>query len=259
MASRKDHLNTSRVEGSFCRFVGALAMPRRGKIIFLSGVIVVVGILVAALSEVEDPGKLGMDWESGKLVFEQVAMRWQRGLNSALRAGLWGLAWTRLPPRDVSIKVSAAVSERHLNTVVRFDDHGVAHIEADDIFGAAFAAGFCQAQDRLFQLDFVRKLATARLHELFGEAVLPVDRILFDLGLERHAIQALPSHERECETKADQSDCNAAEERRRKHFMGNFTEGINAYLSSSAFRLPVEYILLYRDFDSLVRPNSSPI
>lgn len=50
------------------------------------------------------------------------------------------------------------------------------HIVAGDDHDLYLATGFAQAQDRLFQMDLVRRVARGRLAEVFGEDALPYDR-----------------------------------------------------------------------------------
>ena len=47
-------------------------------------------------------------------------------------------------------------------TVVR-DEYGVPHISSDNTWELYFALGYCQAQDRLFQMDFYRRAARGEL------------------------------------------------------------------------------------------------
>ena len=51
---------------------------------------------------------------------------------------------------------------------VRRDRWGVPHIEADDADDLYFAQGFCHGQDRLWQMDFYRRVVCGRLSEMAG-------------------------------------------------------------------------------------------
>ena len=53
------------------------------------------------------------------------------------------------------------------------DNWGVPHIYADNEVDAYFALGYAQAQDRLFQMEIVRRLAQGKLSELFGPIMVP--------------------------------------------------------------------------------------
>ncbi|WP_222183597.1 penicillin acylase family protein [Geminicoccus harenae] len=71
------------------------------------------------------------------------------------------------------------------------DRFGVPHIQASSERDAYRALGFVQAQDRLWQMEFQRRVGQGRLAELVGPAALPIDRHLRVLGLYRTAEQAV--------------------------------------------------------------------
>ena len=63
------------------------------------------------------------------------------------------------------------------------DRFGVPHIFADREQDALFGQGFVHAQDRLFQIDGMRRLASGRVAELAGPRALQSDRFMRRLGL----------------------------------------------------------------------------
>ena len=63
------------------------------------------------------------------------------------------------------------------------DGRGIPHIKAQSLHDLFFAHGYVQAQDRLWQLDFLRRQARGRLSELFGESKLSEDRIAHTLRI----------------------------------------------------------------------------
>ncbi|MEZ4768716.1 MAG: penicillin acylase family protein [Caldilineales bacterium] len=71
-------------------------------------------------------------------------------------------------------------------TVYR-DEWGVPQIYAGNSHDLFFAQGYVHAQDRLFQLDFQRRVGLGRLSEVLGEATLDTDRFLRTLGTNRAA------------------------------------------------------------------------
>ncbi|TYO91630.1 penicillin acylase family protein [Oceanicella actignis] len=71
------------------------------------------------------------------------------------------------------------------------DAHAVPHIRAETEEDAFFALGFAHAQDRLWQMELNRRAAQGRLAELFGPALLPVDRMMRALDLHRLARAAV--------------------------------------------------------------------
>ncbi|MBN2225520.1 MAG: penicillin acylase family protein [Deltaproteobacteria bacterium] len=99
--------------------------------------------------------------------------------------------------------------------VVIRDVYGVPHIYADNINDLYFALGYCQAQDRLFQMDFYRRAARGRLSEVFGKDLLDADRYLVTMGFARTAkeqIDNLPPALREM-VEAFSAGINASMER----------------------------------------------
>jgi len=68
-------------------------------------------------------------------------------------------------------------------TVVR-DERGVPHIFASSDRAATIALGYVAAQDRLFQLDFLPRVASGRLAEAFGPRAVDTDRFLRRTGME---------------------------------------------------------------------------
>ena len=67
------------------------------------------------------------------------------------------------------------------------DTFGVPHIEAESRADAFVALGFAHAQDRLWQLDVLRRSAHGTLAEVFGMRALPTDRLARTLGFRRSA------------------------------------------------------------------------
>ncbi|HRH57481.1 MAG TPA: penicillin acylase family protein [Chitinophagales bacterium] len=107
------------------------------------------------------------------------------------------------------------------------DEHGIAHIYANNINDLLFGQGFVHAQDRLFQMELNRKVARGTLSEIIGKKALDSDRIARTMGYERVAKQ-----DWELFGKDEQQ------------LIIDYCNGINAYIKSSDFKLPVEFKLL---------------
>src|SRR5438477_6661614 len=108
------------------------------------------------------------------------------------------------------------------------DRWGIPHISAREPLDAYFGQGFCHAQDRLWQMELTRRLASGRLSEVFGKEALDVDRFQRRVGLHRAA-----QHEWQT-ARADLVDILRA-----------YAAGVNAWLDGlvSAKKLPVEFVL----------------
>src|SRR5690606_6501542 len=70
---------------------------------------------------------------------------------------------------------------------VDYDERGVPHIRAEDEADMYRALGFVHAQDRLFQMELLRRLARGELAEVLGEKLVPTDRLFRTLEIGRHA------------------------------------------------------------------------
>ena len=136
---------------------------------------------------------------------------------------VWRL-WRPLPQRDGSMTVRG-LSQRV--AIVR-DADGVPHIRATDERDALFALGYVHAQDRLWQMEFQRRIVGGRLAEILGPAALDTDRLMRTIGFARAGADALRSLPPETRSLLDA-----------------YVAGINEYLSTrSGWNLPVEFALL---------------
>lgn len=133
------------------------------------------------------------------------------------------LGHSALPQIDGAVAVSGLSAP----VSVTRDSHGVPTIDAltrDDLF---FAQGYVTAQDRLFQMDLLRRAAKGDLAEIVGTAALKHDRQQRILGIRATAEKGLL----------------AASGEERQQF-GQYARGVNAYIESHRNRLPIEFRLL---------------
>ncbi len=70
---------------------------------------------------------------------------------------------------------------------VVYDEYGVPHIYAQNAEDAYFALGYVHAQDRLFQMEMLRRAASGRLAEVLGPDLIKVDRLFRTLGINKFA------------------------------------------------------------------------
>ena len=94
---------------------------------------------------------------------------------------LWLRSVTRaaLPQLDGDVHLAAGSSSPALSApvTIRRDAHGVPHIDAaaqDDLF---VAQGYVTAQDRLWQMDLLRRASNGELAEILGSALVTHDRM----------------------------------------------------------------------------------
>jgi penicillin amidase len=136
-----------------------------------------------------------------------------------------GYLWLRqsLPQIEGEIRVQGLKAPV---TVVR-DRWAIPHIEAMSLEDAVFALGFVHAQDRLWQMEFQRRVGAGRLAEIVGGGAVPTDRYMRTLGLYRRAAASLVHLS---------SDTRA--------WLEAYARGVNAYLATRSGPLPPEFLLL---------------
>src|SRR5688572_4474235 len=74
---------------------------------------------------------------------------------------------------------------------IRRDSYAIPYIEAQNDDDAWFGLGFCQAQDRAFQMELRLRTARGTLSQLIGEQTLPIDRLIRRLGLRQSSLAQL--------------------------------------------------------------------
>lgn len=67
---------------------------------------------------------------------------------------------------------------------VYFDTYGIPHIYAENEEDAFRTLGYVHAQDRLWQMEVLRRIGTGRLSEVFGSKMLNTDRFFLSLGID---------------------------------------------------------------------------
>ncbi|MHB9286041.1 penicillin acylase family protein [Halobacteriales archaeon Cl-PHB] len=72
---------------------------------------------------------------------------------------------------------------------VTYDEYGVPHVEAENERALAYAVGYVQARDRLFQMDLYRRMTNGTLSEVAGNATVQSDRFHRQMGF-RDAAEA---------------------------------------------------------------------
>src|SRR6204780_3239647 len=160
---------------------------------------------------------------------------------AAVAAGYaYHVAHAALPQLDGRLQVAGLMAPV---TVTR-DGHGVPTIEAANLEDLFFAQGYVTAQDRLWQMDVMRRFGGGELSEILGEDLLKLDREQRILGLRAAASKAL----------------QLASPRDRSFFEA-YARGVNAFLGTHGHKLPIEFRILgyrprpWRSEDSLVIAN----
>ena len=149
------------------------------------------------------------------------------GIATAATAAAWHwLARRPLPKQRGTIELPGLEGRVR----VRRDRWGVPHVEADVKHDLYFAQGFAHGQDRLWQMDFYRRVVEGRVAEMAGPEGLPIDRLMRTLGIRRVATEEA-----------------AALDPQLRGLLERFCEGVNA-AAASATAMPFEMQLLRLDF-----------
>jgi len=131
-----------------------------------------------------------------------------------------------LPQTDGSLVLSGISAP----VAVQRDAHGVPHIRAASLDDLIFAQGFVTAQDRLFQMDLLRRHAAGELAQILGERLIEHDRIQRFLQLRATADRAISSLPQE-----------------QLHYLEAYARGVNASIAIQRQHLPLEFRLLRYD------------
>jgi penicillin G amidase len=146
-------------------------------------------------------------------------------LLAAIAASSWAywIAHSALPQLDGSVAVPGISSKVR---VVR-DGRGVPMIEASTLEDLFFAQGYVTAQDRLWQMDIMRRAAAGELSQVIGEATVKLDREERILGLR----QAAEASEKLISV-------------RDRIFFDAYARGVNSFIDSHRDRLSLEFRLM---------------
>jgi penicillin amidase len=135
----------------------------------------------------------------------------------------WGYVYRPLPQMDGT---AALPGLQHEVTVER-DRWGVPHIRAASVEDLAEAQGYVMAQDRLWQMDLLRRVARGRLSEILGEKTVTIDKNFRTLGFSRAA----------------ERDVALLDAEERKVYDA-YARGVNKFIEQHWKNLPLEFSLL---------------
>lgn len=141
----------------------------------------------------------------------------------AIGVALWWFVYRPLPKIDGT----AALPGLQHDVTVERDRWGVPHITASSLEDMAEAQGYVMAQDRLWQMDLLRRVARGQLSEIVGSDALPLDKQFRTYGFARAAERdvALMNPEQKRATEA-------------------YARGVNKFIEQHPTSLPVEFSLL---------------
>jgi penicillin amidase len=129
----------------------------------------------------------------------------------------------RVPPAEGAARIRGLAGRVRIGR----DRWGIPHVEADSDADLFVGFGYATAQDRLFQLDFLRRTARGRLAEILGPKGVESDLLHRTLDLARIA-------------DAEWRHLPAAT----RSLVSAYADGVNALIDASQDRLPIEFALL---------------
>ena len=140
-------------------------------------------------------------------------------ISLALTVGVYLHFRRSLPQAEGEIRIAGVEAP----VEILRDGNGIPHIFARSIADASFALGFVHAQDRLWQMETSRRVASGRVSEIAGAGALPVDRLMRTLGLRRVAAANFERYDAET-----------------KRLLEAYAAGVNAFLATDPV-LPPEF------------------
>ena len=147
-------------------------------------------------------------------------------LTAAIAAALlyaFRMARSALPQLDGNVHISGLSAPV---SVIR-DEHGVPSIQAASLEDLFLAQGYVTAQDRLWQMDVIRRFAGGELAEILGPDLIKHDREQRILGMRQAARKSV--------------ELASPQDRR---FFEAYARGVNAFIDSHQSALPLEFRLL---------------
>jgi penicillin amidase len=121
-------------------------------------------------------GSTRLGFPEGELFLVRTILRlllWIAGVVVVIVAtAIWWYVYRPLPQLDGSVSLPGLMSE----VSVERDNWGVPHIRAGSVEDLAEAQGYVMAQDRLWQMDLLRRAARGQLSEVLGPATLEIDK-----------------------------------------------------------------------------------
>jgi len=110
---------------------------------------------------------------------------------------------------------------------VYYDAYGVPHIYAQNEIDARRTLGYVHAQDRLWQMELIRRIAAGRLSEMFGEKLIKTDKFFSGLGIEEASEETIQQLDKNSEA---------------YQLAISYLDGINQYIKNGS--TPIEFYLL---------------
>jgi len=144
-----------------------------------------------------------------------------------IAVALYAILLNTIPDDDQRI----SIAQMNAPVEVVFDKHAVPHIEAESVEDAYRALGYIHASERLWQMEFLRRVGQGRLSEVFGEATVDSDIFLRTLDMASSAKASYSENSEETQS-----------------VLEAYASGVNAFINRETdlleSSLPAEFIIL---------------
>lgn len=142
-------------------------------------------------------------------------------IGTVTQMGLFKLSQRNLPQMEGKLKLKGLKKTVDITR----DIWGIPHIKAKNLHDLSFAQGYVHAQDRLWQMELFRRVATGTLSEIIGEDVVDIDVAARTFGFHRIGLE-------------DQKLLDD----KMLGLLKAYVKGVNAFIKNN--KLPVEFTVL---------------
>ncbi|RLD66609.1 MAG: penicillin acylase family protein, partial [Bacteroidetes bacterium] len=142
-----------------------------------------------------------------------------------LAIGIFFFLKAQSPKYSGKLQIPNSVQD---SVIVIYDNYGIPHISAQNETDAYFALGYTHAQERLFQMDLIRRLAKGELAEILGPKLVSTDKMMRTLSIQQMAARSAKEFQSE---KGAMQDAAQA-----------YLNGVNSFIEKD--RLPIEFTIL---------------
>lgn len=137
-------------------------------------------------------------------------------------AGFW--YYNHLKP---SYSGEVALANIENEATVYYDDYGIPHIYAENRLDATTTLGYVHAQDRLWQMELMRRISPGRLSEIFGKDLIKNDKFFATLGIDEAAEKSIKKLDKNSEV---------------SKIIEAYLKGVNQFMDEGP--TPIEYTLI---------------
>ena len=124
-------------------------------------------------------------------------------------------------------KFDSSLKGLQSEVVILRDKYAIPHIYADNEHDLYLVVGYTMAQERLWQMDLLRRVTQGRLSEIFGGSFVEADYLFRLLRYQTKSEKIL--------AQADPAVISALQA---------FSDGVNQYITRNSKKLPIEFTLL---------------